>query len=188
MNSISEALVREKLSDWTSSNKVKEVLELTSVEESLFKKEFGLLETKGIVERMGAKKGLKFRYKNSIVAENTIQKELKNDSKEEVSKHLDVVVSEKKSKKAKIAIEDIPCEIVILDKHEFTEEVTNVSINKLFTFITRNASEHSYTLSIKRTARGICVKTYRDIFMLSEVLYTKENFLLLLKASGISLE
>jgi hypothetical protein len=181
MSNISETLLKEKLSEWTSSTKVREALELSSMDEALFKKELNILETKGLIERTGAKKGLKFKYKFSD--------ELKKEFTEETNIPENIKIEpEKKNKKSKVNIEDIQCEIVNLDKHEFTEEVTNVSLNKLFTFITRNASEHSYTLSIKRTTKGICVKTYRDIFMLSEVLYTKENFLLLLKASGVSLD
>ena len=184
MSNISETLLKEKLSDWTSSNKVQEALNLSDIDETVFKKELTTLETKGLIERTGAKKGLKFRYKFS--------EKLKQEFTEDVTS-TDTVTpetfsQEKKPKKAKVNLADIQCEIVNLDRHEFTEEVTNVSINKLFTFITRNASEHSYTLSFKRTTKGICVKTYRDIFMMSEVLYTKENFLLLLKASGVSLD
>ena len=63
MSNISETLLKEKLSDWTSYNKVQEALNLSDIDETVFKKELTTLETKGLIERTGAKKGLKFRYK-----------------------------------------------------------------------------------------------------------------------------
>ena len=120
-NAISEALLKEKLSDWTSSNKVQETLDLSSMDESSFKKELNTLETKGIIERTGAKKGLKFRYKFS----DKLAKELSETPDSNLEKSVNINV-EKKSKKAKVNLEDIQCEIVMLDRHEFTEEVTNV--------------------------------------------------------------
>ena len=64
MSSISEDLLKNKLYDWTASNKIQETLGLTSMDVALFKKELSALESKGTIERAGAKKGLKFRYKH----------------------------------------------------------------------------------------------------------------------------
>ena len=181
MSSISELLVKEKLGSWTSSNKVQEVLGLSSMDERSFKKELTALETRGIIERMGAKKGLKFKCAGSVSKPVEITEKVKKPKEEKPEK------ANKNSSK-KIEISDISCEITTLDKHEFTNEVTNVSISQLMAFIAKNPGDHSFSVAIKRTQRGIQVKTYRDIYLLSDVLYTKESFMNLLKASGVSLE
>ncbi len=176
-NNIPEELIKDKLFTWTSSNKIQEILGLTSMDAALFKKELSALESKGIIERAGAKKGLKFRYKNKQQTEAQPSVE-----------HNAPVKEEKKKKKAKIDIEDIPCAVSNMDRHEFTDDVNNVTINKLMLFLLKNPGEHSFSVSIKRTAKGFCIKTYRDIFLMSEVFYTKESFIMLLKASEITLE
>ena len=179
MNNIPEILVKERLHSWTLSAKVQETLGLSSMDEGSFKKELTALESKGIIERSGARRGLRFKYKDT---------EAKTESKEATT---GPVIEEKATKvksKPKVDIAEIPCEITCLDRHEFTKDVTNVSIGQLLAFIAKNPGEHSFSLAIKRTQRGIQVKTYKDIFLLSDVLYTKESFMLLLKASGITFE
>ena len=182
MNNITEELLKENLTSWTASTKVQETLGLSSMDEHSFKKELVALETKGLIERMGAKKGLKFKYKTTdgtieteINDENTV-KIITEEPKEKVSKV---------KKTSKIALEDIPCEITTLDRNEFSAEVTHVQIGQLMTWILRNPGEHSFSIAIKRTAKGVCVKTYKDIFLLSEVLYTREAFSKLIQASGL---
>ena len=182
MSNISETVLKEKLTDWTASSKVQELLGLTSVEETIFKKELASLVEKGIIERTGAKKGLKFRFKSEIDDSNEV-KEVEKPTKTKVK------IKQKKAKVKKVIdVSEIECEVCNMVKNDITTEVTNVPIDKLLSFIVKNPGEHSYSISIKRTQKGICVKTYRDIFIMSEVNYTKENFLLLVKASGITLE
>lgn len=181
-SNISEALLKDKLYAWTASNKIQETLGLTSMDVALFKKELTALESKGIIERAGAKKGLKFRYK---VSQPAAQPTLIKEKVEQI----DTQTKEtKKKNKPKVSIEDIPCAISNMDKHSYTEEVTNAPLNNILGFLTKSPGDYTFSLSIKRTSKGLCVKTYRDIFLMSEVFYTKENFLLLLKASGITIE
>ena len=184
MNNITEPLLKEKLFDWTASTKVQETLGLSSMDEGSFKKELIALESKGLIERSGAKKGLKFKYKTT---DSTSTTEVKEDGQVKIiTEAKDVAVKPKKQHK--INIEEIPCEITCLDKNEYTSEITNVNIAKLMTFILKNPGEHTLSLSLKRSQKGICVKAYKDIYLLSEVLYTRENFVKLLKASGITSE
>ena len=81
------------------------------------------------------------------------------------------------------------CEIVNVPRHEHVSEVTNVDIVSLISYLLKGNLEgpESKTIALKRTSKGVTVKTYSDIYMLSEVTYTKENFGKLLKVSGISL-
>lgn len=181
-SNISEKLLKEKLSSWTASTKVQETLGLSSMDEASFKKELTDLESKGLIERTGAKKGLKFKH-------NTGKQEPVEDGEViKLSAKIKKEKKPKKEKKVKIDVEDIPCEVTNMDRHEYTDEVNNVPLNKILTFLTKSPGDHSFSLSIKRTNKGLCVKTYRDIFLMSEVLYTKESFITLLKASGISID
>ena len=186
MTNITEPLLKEKLTEWTPSTKVQETLGLTSMDESSFKKELVALETKGLIVRMGAKKGLKFKYGSSETSGVT---EVQEDGQVKIITETPTNERVSKSKKQhKITIEDIACEVTCLDKNEFSAEVTNVEIPLLLSFILKNPGEHSLSLSFKRSQKGIVVKTYKDIYLLSEVFYTREAFVQLIKTSGITLE
>lgn len=187
MSKVTKELVREKLGEWTPSTKVQETLGLSSMDEALFKKEFQALETEGVIEREGAKKGLKFKFKTS--------KESKDASPSDLlalmgTPKTEVHTSKPKSKKAEkpVDVTELASEVTIIPKHEYHSEVTNVPLSNLLSFILKGSSEVDRTIALKRTQKGVVVKTYSGIYLLSEVLYTKENFNKLLKASGISLE
>ena len=181
MSSITPALIAEKLVDWTPSCKVQELLGMTSMDTALFKEELHSLELKGIVIRDGVRRGLKFKsaQSDSITASNKEVKQPVISKKEKKAK--------KEKKVSKVDSRDIDCEATIFPRHEYESEVTKVSVAQLLSFILTGSND-SRTLSIKRTTKGIVIKTYRDIFCLSEVLYTKENFIKLLNASNISLD
>lgn len=185
-------LVATNLVDWTLSAKVQEVLGLSSVDEALFKKELAALEEQGIIERDGVRRGLKFRASFAALSG-------KPDKPEKVSKKKEVPVvdnsieskpkKEKKEKKAKavpeLSVKDIPCEISILPRHEYMSDVTNVAISKLFEFMLRGSADTGRSISFRKMNRGIQVKTYNEAYILSDVIYSKENFKKLLKISGI---
>ena len=181
MNKLTPALIAEKLKEWTPSSKIQELLGLVSMDTALFKEELHNLEIKGIIIRDGVRRGLKFKSAqvDSITVFN-----------KEDTKILVVAKQEKTVKAIKNIKEDsrnIEGEVTIFPKHAYIDEVTKVSISQLLSFILANTSD-SRTLSIKKTAKGITIKTYRDIYCLSEVLYTKENFNKLLAASNILLD
>jgi hypothetical protein len=188
MSKVTKELVQEKLEEWTPSTKVQETLGLSSMDEALFKKEFQALEDKGIVEREGAKRGLKFKFK-------TANKESKDASSSDLLAMMktspkETTESKPKSKKPEKAVDisELPSEVTIIPKHEYHAEVTNVPLSNLLAFLLKGSTDTDRSISLKRTQKGVIVKTYNSIYLLSEVLYTKENFNKLLKASGISLE
>lgn len=190
MSNISTELLAEKLSDWTLSSKVQDALGLSSMDEDSFKKEFSALETKGLVIRDGVRRGLKFKVSDTIKAGKIGASESSETPAETTS--VPVVKTKPKTEKKKsshssLNVKDIPAEVTIFPNHEYIHEVTHVSVTKLLSFIL-DAGTEQRTMSIQRTSKGITVKTYRNGFCLSEVIYTKENFKTLLSASNINLD
>lgn len=187
MSKLTSELVKEVLTEWTPSTKVQELLGLSSMDEALFKKELLALEEKGVVEREGARRGLKFRAVNG---KPSVKKDSSStqDTKPVAAKTEETVKPKAKKSEKKVDVSEIYCEVVYVPKHEYVHEVTNVAITDLLSFLLKGSVDGSRSLAIKRTSRGVTIKTYNDIYMLSEVTYTKENFSKLLKASGISLE
>lgn len=181
MTKVSSELVQKLLTEWTPSTKVQELLGLSSMDEALFKKELFALEEKGIIEREGARRGLKFK---AVVGNAPA----KSDSKSPVLEQQTTVKPKLKRSEKRVDVSEIPCEIVNIPRHEYTGEVTNVSITDLISFLLKGNSDGSRSLAIKRSSKGVSIKVYNDIYILSEVSYTKENFLKLLKASSLSLE
>lgn len=192
MSKISKDLVVEKLVDWTPSNKVQELLGLSSMDEDSFKKEFSDLEKQGLVIRDGARRGLKFKAATSDSIKVVKPEPKKEEPVAAVTTTEDPVKVAKKKKHVTAAtkadIKDIECEITIFPQHELMSAVTHVSVPDLLSFMLDGSSDSSRAISIKKTSKGIIVKTYRDIFCLSEVTYTKENFKKLLKLSDICLD
>lgn len=189
MSKLTSDLVTEVLTEWTPSTKVQELLGLSSMDEALFKKEFLALEEKGIVEREGARRGLKFRAvsgKPSDKKDSTSAQEAKTTPV--TSKTEETIKPKAKKSEKRVDVSEIYCEVVHVPKHEYVHEVTNVPITDLLAFLLKGSVDGSRSVAIKRTSKGVTIKTYNDIYMLSEVTYTKENFGKLLKASGISLE
>lgn len=187
MSNISTELLAEKLSDWTLSSKVQDTLGLSSMDEDSFKKEFSALEAKGFIVRDGVRRGLKFKVSDTI---KTGKIEVSTEEAEPVK----IVVKDPAIKKVKkhhsptaVDAKDIEAEVTIFPRHEYMDEVTKASIPQLISFML-DGGDSSRTISIKKTSKGVVVKTYRDIFCLSEVIYTKENFKKLLNASNIKLD
>lgn len=178
---VTKELVLANLQEWTPSTQVQEKLGLSSMEDAVFKRQFYALEEKGIVEREGAKRGLKFR---AVTQGKTEAKPV-----EKAKPTAEDAPKAKAKRENSLDISEIPCEITIIHKHEYMSDVTNVGIGSLIAFMLKAHSEQgNRTLSIKKSPKGITVKTYNDIYLLSEVTYTKENFYKLLKASGITLD
>lgn len=189
---VTKELVQEKLLEWTASSKVQEVLGLSSMDEALFKKELQTLEDKGLIERDGIRRGLKFK---AVIAGEPKKIPKVDDASNFLAamtgKSSTVAAEPKpKSKKAEktVDLSEIPCEVTHIPKHEHIHEVTHVGINSLLAFLIKGPGDGDRSISLKKCPKGIVVKTYNNIYLLSEVIYTKENFSKLLKASGITLE
>jgi len=181
MSKLTAALVAEKLTAWTPSCQVQELLGMDSMDAALFKEELHKLEASGVIIRDGVRRGLKFKFAGST--SQTVSRE--------TSTSVATSSLPKKEKKHKPIpkedARDIECEATIVPRHEYIDVVTKASITQLLSFVLNVATENR-TLSIKRTPKGIIVKTYKEVYCLSDVFYTKENFMKLLKASNISLD
>ena len=190
MSNISTELLAEKLAEWTLSSKVQDVLGLSSMDEDSFKKEFSALETKGFIVRDGVRRGLKFKASDTIKSGKITVPVLEESSKSKEDTSVAVTKPKSEKKKAKyhsLNVKDIPAEVTIFPQHEYIHEVTHVALTRLLSFILDTQTEQR-TVAIQRTSKGITVKTYRNGFCLSEVIYTKDNFKTLLTASNINLD
>lgn len=178
MTELTPELVREKLTDWTPSTKIQELLGLSEMDEAQFKKQLSTLEASGVIERIGAKKGLKFK---AVTADgsSSIVEQAPEKTEETKSTH--------KKPQLTGAVSELPCKISILPPHVHTSEVTNVSLTQLLSFVLSGSSEDTQSLFIERNSHGITVKTHKNEYLLSEVIYDKETFNKLLKLSSIKL-
>lgn len=180
---ISQELVASKLKDWTLSCKIQETLGLTSMEEALFKKELSALEEKGVLEREGARRGLKFRYKApTSFSSNKNLKEL------EECESCEEAISE--TEEAQISNIAAYLQQKRHDKEQLEKQKT---LPQLLSFLVKTSPNNdpcitSYTCAIKHTSEGFVVKVYAGMNTLSETFYTHDKFIKYLKTSGIVLD
>jgi hypothetical protein len=174
---VSQELIESKLKNWTLSCKIQETLGLTSMEEALFKKELFALEEKGLLEREGVRRGLKFRYK----APSSFSKS-SDDSTEEVQEETTEIEEAQISNIAAFLQQK---------EHDKKELEKQKSVSDMFSFLLKASPDNdpcinSYTFAIKHTSDGFFVRMYAGILIVSETFYTQDKFIKYLKASGIT--
>lgn len=179
---LTKELLKSKLSDWTLSCKVCDTLGLTADAEAQVKSELFALEEKGLVERDGVRRGLKFRYKPSS---DVVLTEDSEESDEPL------VISAKEIGGFVAA----PIEGYVRQKDR-DKDITGKAVKdfkELLKFVVSSSPEEqagisSYTLAIKKNNEGIVLKIYSGITTVSEHAFTVPKFVKFVKESGVLLD
>lgn len=170
---VTPQLLKKKLSSWTLSAHVVETLGLSSDDEAQIKKELIDLCDKGIVEKDGVRRGLKFRYIGNDENEE-IATEDSSDSDDTMHVAGDILAYVKQKQHDRDTLD--------VAGREFSDFL------KYITLLCSPASDPSiisYTLAIKHTADGIVLRVHNGILLVYEKLYTVDKFLKYIAASGV---
>jgi hypothetical protein len=160
---LTQELLKKKLSSWTLSSKVPEHLGFDESKGLEIKQELQALVEMGLVERIGERRGLKFRFKSADNKDE--QDEVLAEEKEEEE---DPPLSDAASLRAYFADRDtIKSETSGKTPLQMMSVITGVAI--------KDPSVTSHTLAYKRTAEGDiivtfwqgCVKQYEKSYTLS---------------------
>ena len=159
---ITKELLEEKLTVWTLSSQVHKALGFTDEQEAAVKAELNTLAELGVVDRDGARRGLKYRLAGVPELELSLDEDSEDEASAEVEHN---ILTYKKTR-------DLMYKST-KDKtlYELLDWITNVSISQ-------DPSLTSMTLAIKKLPDGsIVLRTYAAILKLDEVEFkTPEKF------------
>ena len=169
---LTQELLKKKLSSWTLSSKVPEVLGFEDSQASEIKQELDALCEMGIVEREGERRGKKFRFKqDSNTAGSADEQESNTDDVEAENIELTANTSSKN--------ETASLRAFFADRDLVKSETNGKTPLQLMSVITdigiKDPSILSHTLAYKRTSEGNiivtfwsgCVKQYEKEYTLS---------------------
>jgi hypothetical protein len=166
-------LLKKKLSDWVLSAHVVETLGLSSEDEAQIKKELIDLCDKGLVEKEGVRRGLKFRLKPGIEVEDDTEDEAEAPE-ESVFEAGDMLAYVKQREHDK--------DTLVTAGNEFNDLLK-------YTFLTchpgTDPSILSYTMSIKNTVDGVSLRIYSGLVLILERTFTLDKFLKYIAKSGV---
>lgn len=165
-------LLKKKLSEWTLSAHVADTLNLSSEDDAQIKKELFDLCDKGLVEKEGNRRGLKFRLKPGVkVEEETEEEEVSSEETHIASTMLSYTKQKRHDKD--------------------TLETAGKEFNDLLKYVLLGCSPGSdpsipsYTLAIKHTTDGVSLRIYSGILCLCERSFTIDKFLKYISQSGV---
>ena len=178
-NILTKDLLKSKLSDWTLSKDVVEKLGFASKDDAQIKRELLAFEKKGFIERVGNKKGLKFKYKEdkkSDISENfeefsEAQTDIIEEAKPSLNQTTEVYLKQRDKDKAEIK-----------DQKSLKD-----SLNFLIkSNPTEDSGISSYTLSLKKVGDNFQIRIYAGILVMSEQYLSQENFIKYLNKAGVN--
>jgi hypothetical protein len=159
---VTKELLEQKLTRWTLSSQIHKVLGFTDEQELDVKTELNTLATLGVVEKDGAKRGLKYRLAGAVESEE-VSDDLDEDSEE--------LIEEDRSVRNFKAVRQ--ANTVATEKKTFYEMldwITNVDVSK-------DPYLNSMTVSIKKLPDGsINLIAYAGIVKLRENNYSPTEF------------
>ena len=170
---LTQELLKKKLSSWTLSSKVPEVLGFEDSQASEIKQELDALCEMGIVEREGERRGKKFRFKQDS---NTASSDDEQESNTEDTEDVEV---ENETANASSRNETASLRAFFADRDLVKSETNGKTPLQLMSVITdigiKDPSILSHTLAYKRTSEGNiivtfwsgCVKQYQKEYTLS---------------------
>lgn len=174
---LTQQLLKKKLSSWVLSAHTTEVLGFTPENSAQIKQELLAFCDKGLVEKEGVRRGLKFKYVGNS-SEETEESAGKTNEDSEVIDTVHVagdMLAYVKQKKHDV-------DTLLTTGKEFSD------LLKYLTLSCAPAAESSivsYTMAIKHTADGIYLRMYSGIVLQYERLLTVDKFLKYIAASGV---
>ena len=165
-------LLKKKLSDWVLSARVVETLGLSSEDEAQIKKELIDLCDKGLVEKDGVRRGLKFRLKPGTEVEETEEEEVSLESQIHVAGDMTAYLKQKRHDRD-------------------TLKCAGKEFNDLLKYVLLSCSPGSdlsvlsYSLVVKHTTEGILLRIYNGIVLELERTFTVDKFLKYIATSGV---
>lgn len=162
----------KKLAKWTLSAHIVETLGLSSEDDAQIKKELIDLCDKGLVEKDGVRRGLKFRYIGSATEEDTEESE----ADPAFSSHDagDMLAYLKQKRHDKDTLDTAGREFSDLIKY------VTLSCNP-----GSDPSILSYSLVVKHTTDGVSLRVYNGIILEFERTFTRDKFLKFIAQSGV---
>jgi hypothetical protein len=170
---ITLGLLKKKLSNWVLSAHVVETLGLSSEDEAQIKKELIDLCDKGLVEKEGVRRGLKFRLKPGIEVE---------DDTEDIAEVPQEPVFEAGNMLAYVKQQRHDKDTLVTAGREFNDLLKYLLLT---CHPGSDPSILSYTMSIKNTSDGISLRIYSGIVILFERTFTLDKFLKFIATSGV---
>jgi hypothetical protein len=160
---VTKELLEQKLTKWTLSSQVHKVLGFTDEQELEVKTELNTLASLGVVDKDGAKRGLKYRLAGIVDSEGS-EEELDEEDSEKL------VEEDRSVRNYKVVRQS---NVVATEKanfYELLEWITNVDVN-------RDPYLNSMALVVKKLSDGsIDVITYAGIMKLRDTNYSPDEF------------